>query len=81
MSNPTVNALKQYYSHLNLDADLSIKAKINAAMTSNYSTIKQITGSKHLKKDVWDIFKYYVDAYGNIYILYKKYNVDNPTEE
>lgn len=34
----------------------------------------------HTKEDVYDIYKYCTDAYGNAYILYKKYSSKDPTE-
>ena len=77
----TVNSLNKYYTHLNLDADPAMKARINAALASSYSKISNITGDEHVKSDIWDIYKYYEDAHGNLYILYKKYNCENPTEE
>jgi len=79
--NTTVDALSKYYSHLNLDADTIMKSRINAALASNCSRINDITGIEHIKRDTWDIYKYYEDAYGNLYILYKNYHSENLTEE
>lgn len=39
--------------------------------------ILDITNS-HLRKDIYDIYNYGLDAYDNMYILYKQYNVENP---
>lgn len=58
-----------------------MKARINKALAENYTKIRDMTRDGHVKKDVWDIYKYYTDSYGNMYILYKKYDIDNPTEE
>lgn len=35
----------------------------------------------HSPAEVHDIYKYYTDSYGNMYILYKQYNEENPSEQ
>ena len=45
---------------------------------SNFSKIQNATKDATLS-NVYDIFKYQLDNYGNAYILYKKYSVENPS--
>ena len=80
LKSQSLNSLSAYYSHLKLDEDTSIRSMISNALTTSYSKISDIACMKQ-KKDVFDIYKYYVDSYDNIYILYKHYGVENPSEQ
>lgn len=36
-------------------------------------------GASHIRKEVYDIYNYGMDAYSNMYTLYKRYSSDKPT--
>lgn len=74
-----VSDLSVYYAHLNLDA--AQIADINSKFASQWSQISNITDNKSVESEVYDIYRYAVDAYGNMYVLYKMYgNNENITE-
>ena len=75
-----VDSLNKYYAHLRIDEDPHMKNVLNNALSSSYSKIQDIA-KLHLKQDIYDIYKYYVDSYGNMYILYKVYGTDDLTEQ
>ena len=80
-SSHTFNDVSTYYSHLNIENDIHIKELVCNAL-SNENIVQQINNivSVHNKSDVYDIYNYCIDTYGNAYILYKKYDVENPSE-
>lgn len=68
----------EYYNHLRLDADVELSSKIDSLLvdSSIKSKIQSITQFNDLS-NVYDIFKYQIDTFGNMYILYKKYASDD----
>ena len=44
-----------------------------------YARIKDIAEDKQAVSDVYDIYRYGLDNFRNIYVLYKKYREPNPT--
>lgn len=68
---------EKYYAHLNLNLK---QLKYIANQLQEYVTaIKPIVSSYKNLSSVFDIYKYASDIYGNKYILYKKYNSENPS--
>lgn len=77
LQNKTGDYYKKYYEHLNLN-----QREINhicEQLSTYYADIKEKAETKYSVKDVWDIYKYGRDAYDNMYILYKKYDEENPS--
>ena len=68
---------EKYYAHLGLTDEECI---IIANKLDTYITmINDIVSYKNNKSDVYDIYKYATDINDNTYILYKKYDSENPT--
>lgn len=68
---------EKYYSHLGLT---KIQTEKIADQLEEYKDlIKEIVDEKESINDVHDIYKYATDRYENIYVLYKKYDSDNPS--
>ena len=67
--------LESLYGHLNISNDLEMRSKVLGNMDKYRSTIRTLTAAKRLSS-VSDIFKYQVDKFGNMYILYKNYGKD-----
>ena len=74
-----VVSLSSYYDHLNLDKNEQLMEMMNNALSSSWQHIYDIV-SPHRKHDVYDIYKMYVDNYDNTYLLYKRYDSDDPSE-
>ena len=53
-----------------------IARQLNCGLTRD--KLADIAAS-HMRKDVYDIYNYGMDAYGNMYTLYKRYGKDSPT--
>ena len=75
-----VVSLSSYYDHLNLDKNEQLMEMMNNALSSSWKHIYDIV-SPHRKHDVYDIYKMYVDNYDNTYLLYKRYDSDDPSEQ
>ena len=57
-----------------------MKSVIDMAMLKSFNSISSIA-SLHDKSSMYDIYKYCVDSYGNMYMLYKCYNDAQPSEK
>ena len=65
-------SVSSWYAHLSVDHDSKMLSRLSCCLSVCYNAISSIASDK-LLKDVDDIFKYQVDTYGNMYILYKRY--------
>ena len=73
---------EKYYSHLPLrDSDNREREFIAKQLSNDYifEKISAITETKTTENDVYDIYRYGMDQYDNMYVLYKKYDVENPS--
>ena len=61
-----------YYAHLHVQ-NTAASAYVDSLLTSSYDSIHEMT-QPYPRGQEYDIYKYQVDAYGNAYILYKKYD-------
>lgn len=68
---------EKYYAHLNLNQNQL--DQIYQQLVDWHDEIEEIVSTKQYKSDVYDIYKYGRDMYDNVYILYKKYNSDDPS--
>lgn len=66
--------MSSYYQHLKLGNDISSAARTQIQLEQNYQAISSIAISKPIDENYDDIFKYQIDSYGNMYILYKRYD-------
>lgn len=67
---------ERYYSHLGFKE--TERVKTYNQLVEYRQDIFDIT-DRHVKKDVWDIFRYGLDVGKNSYILYKKYDSEDPS--
>ena len=72
---------ENYYQHLHIDGDKPYREYIAGQLSCEdiYRRISAITEDKDSISDVYDIYRYGLDASKNIYVLYKKYREPNPT--
>ena len=68
------NSMSKFYQHLKLDNDISSTKRIKTWLKTNSYDISAIAISKPIDETYDDIFKYQIDSYGNMYILYKRYD-------
>ena len=65
--------MSSFYTHLKTDNDIELQNGISSLLHSQLPTIKSVTDNRPIN-NVYEIFKYELDEYGNMYILYKNYN-------
>lgn len=76
--NQEVAKLNKYYSHLNMsNDDLST---MDNKLKNSAEAIEAVAAPAQ-KADAYDIFKYQIDKFGNVYILFKQYEKEEVTEE
>lgn len=68
---------EKYYSHLGLSE--RGYGRIARQLSAYAELIRDVTETKDDLSDVYDIFRYGMDRFENLYVLYKKYDKPNPT--
>lgn len=68
---------EKYYSHLGMSE--RGYGRVAVQLSAYAGLIDEITETKDSLSNVYDIFKYGMDRFENLYILYKKYDRPNPT--
>jgi len=73
-----VEDLDAYYKHLNMSDD--DKSAFTTKLRESFDKIQEMTlpASESM---VWDIYKYQIDKFGNIFILFKQYGKADATCE